>query len=502
MKADASWRRHFWRNTATNYLRTLLRLASGLVLFRLSFEQLPREEFGFYALLWSLFGYTILLDFGLGFTVQKSVAAHSAKGEFSGASRLLSTVFWTFGSLALLMLVLAIALRGPFLDWTQVPLARREAFAQAYLVFFGFLALGFPLGLFPEMLRGVQRLDLANWLQIGSLLLNLGLMAWALLGHWPFATVVLVSVATTLLPNLAAVFLVRGHLPGLSLHPRHFDFGSIRGVLSFSMVSYLITFTHLVMSRTDQAVISLGLGVAAVGIYQAGYKVAEMFGLFSVQMQDALTPAAAQLHAQADRSALLRLLEQSSQMTFALVTPLAALCAAYQEPLIRLLTGLKQVDQQTLVTGWCLLGATWSSLVTNSCSKRILMMCGWEKRLLGASLADAGVNLVLSVLLVHSMGVVGVAVGSLVPTVLVGWFWILPLTARFAGAAPVSMLRSLYAPAWRPVLAGSAVLVLLLVVAPLGSDAKLLDLVWRGGFVGLATVLGVWGSKGILPSSR
>jgi O-antigen/teichoic acid export membrane protein len=502
MSAQASWHRHFWRNAATNYLRTILRLLSGLVLFRLCFEQMPVEEFGFYALIWSLFGYTILLDFGLGFTVQKTVAGHSARGDFSGASRLLSTVFWSFAALALLLFVAALSLRGAFLDWTHVPEARREAFARAYLVFFSFLALGFPMGLFPEMLRGVQRLDLANWLQIGSLLLNFVLMAWALLGHWPFALIVLVSVGTTILPNFGAAFLVRRQLPGLSLHPRNFDFGSIRGVLSFSVVAYLITFTNLIMSRTDQAVISFGIGVAAVAIYQAGYKVAEMFGLFSVQMQDALTPAAAQLHAQADRGALLRLLEQSTQMTVALVTPLAGLCAVYLEPLIRVLTGLKQVDHQTMLTGWCLLAATWSSLVTNSCSKRILMMCGWEKKLLVASLVDALVNLILSVALVRSLGVVGVAVGTLVPTVLVGWLWIFPLTARFAEQGVFPMLRALYLPAWRPVCAGLGALALLAWLAPAAPDARLLALGWRGGLVGLATLLGAWPQLRALRSAK
>ena len=38
--ADHTWKQHFWRNTASNYLRTVLRLASGLVLFRLTFQQL------------------------------------------------------------------------------------------------------------------------------------------------------------------------------------------------------------------------------------------------------------------------------------------------------------------------------------------------------------------------------------------------------------------------------------------------------------------------------
>src|SRR5207244_4051383 len=105
-----------------------------------------------------------------------------------------------------------------------------------------------------------------------------------------------------------------------------------------------------------------------------------------------------------------------------------ALCAAYLEPVIKILSGLKQVDPATFWVGQTLLLATYSSLATDSCSRRILVMCGWERRLLKLSLIEAGVNLALSLLLVHPFGVLGVAIGTLVPTVFVGWFGVVPLT--------------------------------------------------------------------------
>jgi O-antigen/teichoic acid export membrane protein len=342
------------------------------------------------------------------------------------------------------------------------------------------------------MLRGLQRIDLVNALQIGGLLLNFGLLAVALLRGWPFPLVMLVSVATSVLPSALAAWLVFRHAPALSLRPGLFDPDSVRAVLSFSLVAYLITFTNLVMARTDQAVIGFSLGIAFVAAYQAGYKAAEMFGLFSGQLQDALTPAAAQMHARGDQAGLVRLLLASTRVTTGLVVPLGALCAVYLEPLVRVLTGLKTVDDATLAVGWALIAATLSSLLSNSCSKRILMMSGWERPLLRASLVDAAANLALSLVLVHLLGIAGVAVGTLVPTVLVGWLWIVPLTARFAGLPVAELLRSAYLPAWRPVVAAGAVLGMLLVLAPFPADGGLPGLAWRGILVGAATVAAGW----------
>lgn len=491
MAAD-SWQGRYWRNTLSNYARVIVRLGSGVVLFRLTFQYLDTETFGFYSLLWSLFGFTVLMDFGLGFTVQKVMAEASASGDFRAASRLVATVFWSFTALAAVVALVAWLGVDAFLHRTQVPAHRYAECRTAFLVFFGFLAAGFPCGLFPEMLRGLQRIDLINWLQIGGVVINFGLLGLALAQHWSFPLVMLVSVATSLLPSVLAAWFVFPRAPGLSLRPALFHAPSVRGVLSFSLVAYLVTFTNVIMARTDQAVIGFTIGVAFVAAYQAGYKAAEMFNLFAVQLQDAISPAAARLQAQGNHGALRQLLVANTRMTTALVVPLGALCAMYLEPLVRLLTGIRTVEPSTLHVGWALLAAGISQMMTNSVAKRVLMMCGWERKLLWASLADATVNLGLSLLLVPHFGIAGVAIGTLIPTVIIGWLWVLPLAARFAGMSVWHFCAATYFPALRVIGAAAAVLVALGWLAPAGQDADLFALAWRGALLGVVTLAAAW----------
>jgi len=488
--SDDPWKKHFWRNTATNYLSTIVRMASGVVLFRLLFQHLTREQFGYYSLLWSLFGYAILLDFGLGFSVQKTVAQKSTTGDIAAINRLVSTIFWTFSGLAAGLLAFFAALQPWFLAWIKVSPASRPEFGAAYLVFFAAMAVNFPLALFPEMLRGLHRLDVVNWTLIGSQALNLVLMVWALYAHWAFPIVVLISVATTAAPNISAYFLARRFLPGLSLSLRNFHFPEVRGILSFSLVAYLITFTNLIMLRADQGVISVTVGVTFVAIYQVGYKAAEMFGLFSKQIQEALSPAAAHLGGKNDHAGICNLLFKSSSFTILLTTPLYALCAAYLEPVIKILSGLKHVDVSTFWVGQALLLATYSAMLTNSCPKRVLVMCGWEKQLLKVSATDAGLNFLLSLILVYPLGVLGVAVGTLIPTVLVGWLWMLPLTAKFTRRSSFGVLKEYIQPVLGPIAASLAVLAVL--VAFCGSPAGFIGVAWRGALVfGTAVFFGI-----------
>jgi len=452
----------------------------GLVLFRLMFQNFSSAEFGFWALLWSLFGYGILLDFGFGFTAQKAVAEKTATGDIAGLSRLLATIFWTFVGMAVILLVVFLLIREPFLSRMGVLAADRGEFGNAYVVFFIGLAVMFPLGLFPEILRGLQRIDIANWVGTFSTVLNFGFLYWGLTAGWSLSVLMGISVATSAFPNLIAAVIAIRRLPGISLSPRYFDWRTVRVQMGFSIAAYLITFSNMLMAKSDQLVISLTIGVAMVAVYQAGFKMSEMLSLFSVQLQQVLSPAAAAMHAMGDKAGLRKLLLSSSRLTFFLVTPCYLLSAVYLEPLIRLLTGMASVPGETWWVGQALLFAVFSSQLTSGCSKRVLMMCGEERRLLVISVSDAVANVTLSVILAFKFGVLGVALGTMIPTTLVGWFWVVPLTVgRLKIPWKTYLLHHLRGTVV-PLLVFSVILTALAIWVPTTSGSGFLDLAWRG----------------------
>jgi len=278
-------------------------------------------------------------------------------------------------------------------------------------------------------------------------------------------------------------------MPHLSLHPRNFRAAEVKGVLSFSLVAYLITFTTLIMQRTDQVVISVTIGVTWVALYQVGFKAAEMFGLFTKQLQEALSPAAAHLGAKNDHIGLRQLLFGSWRLTLLVATPLYVLCAAYLDSVIKMLSGMHTVSAATFWVGQTLLLSTFSSMAVDSCSRRILVMCGWERQLLRLSLVEAGINLVLSFALVRSIGLLGIAVGTLVPTVLIGWLGVIPLTTRFFGIGLRELVRQVLQPVLPPVAAAVGAVAALMLLAPLPADSRFLECSWRGAVVCLVTLI-------------
>jgi len=489
MSEDApSWKNHLWRNLGTGYLSLVLRLFSGFILFRLMFQYLDEVEFGFYAMLWSLFGFMILLDFGLGLAAQKATAQRSETGDQEGLSVLISTIFWSFVGVSVVLVPIALLAEPFVMERAIIPVEKRETFGLVYRTFFIGLAVIFPATTFYNVLAGLQRLDISNLLNIIGTLISLIFLPIALIQGWPFQRVMLISIIAASLPLLISYSMVRRLLPELSIHPKHYNRAALGPVLAFSLAAFLIAFSDVILAKTDQAVVSFTVGVAALTVYQAGFKAAEMFTMVTSQLGRFLAPAAAQLSGRGDKEGLIDLFVRSSGFMLLLATPVGALAAVYLEPLIMLLTGYEEVPQICLYVGWCLIFATWWHVFASLVTKSMLVMTDDEKPLLRFAIIEAVLNLVLSVILVHRIGLLGVAVGTLIPTVIMGWLRLHLLAAPFTGRSVFVLIAQIVRPVLVPIVASLTALAVLIKFFPLPESGLIFELGARGFFV--AVVLG------------
>lgn len=455
------------KNTVSNYVRTAVAMVVGLVTFRLLYQHFDKAEFGFWALLWSLFGYGILFDFGFGFAAQKRVAELSVSKDWPELSRVLSSILVFYSGVAVVVGTTAFLCSPWLIQWFGVPSERCEEFRQVFVVFFVGIGLAFPMGIFPEILRGQQRISLANWITTVALVLRLVLIMAALHWHWSFLAILVIALASTLVPDLLAGFLALRNLPEVRLRFANFDLGSMGKTAKFSLFAYLGTATNLLLAKTDQLVLTTTLGVGSIVLYQSGAKVAEVFREFTKQLQDTLSPAAAHLHASGHSEALKDLLINATRWSVIIATPLYLLCAFHLDTLLSLLTGEHAVSHETWLVGQVLLFWYFTSVMTHSVSKRIFMMTGHERRLMGLGMAEAAVNLMLSIVLVLWLrSVVAVALGSLLATLWFGWGSLWKWQARDVGMGYLELLRATVQPAFAGCIPALIAMVLMKLAAP------------------------------------
>lgn len=440
---------HIYRNSISNYVFLVVRLGLGVFLFRLLFKGLTAQEFGFWALLWSVFGYGILLDFGFGFTAQKRVAELSARKDWDQLSRVLSTIFFSYLAIAALLILIGLTLSPYIIEmFAGISPENKKPFTLALTIFFCGMGLAFPLGMFPEMLKGQQRISLANYILLAGFLLSFGLVILCVQNHWGLHMLLIITVGCSMIAELVCGFVALHAMPLVKIRASLFSRNMVHQTMRFSIFAYVTTLTTVILTRTDQLVLSTMLAVSAVAIYQAGAKVAEMFSSFALQIPDTLSPAAAHLHANGDKTFLRELLVNGTRFSVMVATPLYLLSAFFLEPLLWILTDQRS-NQQTYWTGQVLLFWGYTTILTQSVSKRIFMMSGHERRLMWLGVGEALLNLVLSVALVtYFKNVVSVAVGSLIATFIFGWFSLWPWAAREANLTGWKLARTVLFPTW------------------------------------------------------
>ena len=172
------------------------------------------------------------------------------------------------------------------------------------------------------------------------------------------------------------------------------------------------------------------------------------------------------------------------------------------EGLIRLLTGEKNPTNEMYWVGQLLLFWYYSLVLTHWVFKRMFLMAGQEKRMMKQGVSEALCNLALSIgLTIWLRSILGVALGSLIPTVLFGWGVLWGWAAKEAQVSRLALFRQVVVPAWK----GCLPMVLLAVVFhfqpwwPSGGNAFLV--LAEGSIVGLVGLVGIW-RWGLTPPDR
>ena len=489
----AEVKRNIWSNSVSNYIRTVLGMVVGLLTFRMLYQSLSREQFGFWSLLWSVFGYGVLLDFGFGFAAQKRVAELSVRQDWEKLSRVISTILFFYTGVAAFIAGVVLLGSAHIIGWFGVSPANTEQFRRVLVVFFVGIGFAFPMGIFPELLRGQQRIRLANNLISIALVLRLGFITCAVWCKWSFLVVMCIALFFALAPDFVAAVLAMRRMPAVRVSPRLFSPALMRETMQFSIFAYFSTATNIVLGKTDQLVLGATLSVAAVAVYQAGAKIAEVFNQFTRQVQDTLSPAAAHLHAVGDSAALRDLLLNSLRWSVLIATPLYLLCAFYLNELVQLLTGDRVIARETLLTGHLLLVWFYTSILTHSVSKRIFMMCGHERPLLWLGLGEAAANISLSIgLVLVFRSVVAVAIGSLAPSLFFGWVRLWPWMAREAGLGGWQLFKRTVWPSWIACVPMLALLVVFKLAVPFLGGSGMVVMFVEATIAGLLALAGLW----------
>ncbi len=289
----------FFKNTVTNYFSMFIRLVQGILVTRWLIKHLGEAQYGLWVMLWSFFSYALLLDLGFGVAAQKVTATELYKKDINKYNHTVSSIFFSHVSMALLILPLTFVGMYYVRELFHLPsdaTAEYIYFCREALLLSGLAAtIVFPLGVFPEILVGLQKLYLRNYIIIISKIVELaGVIVIFAIGEGLFKLllfVMLVMGAT----QLAMLIAVWKNIPGFRIKLA-FDKEIFKGIFRFSSAVYIISIGRMIWERGMFLLISIFCGLGPVGIFQLGSRIPFLIQQISLPYVENISPISALLH--------------------------------------------------------------------------------------------------------------------------------------------------------------------------------------------------------------
>ena len=431
------------RNTFSNYAGKFVSLTTWFILTPFILSHLGDTVYGVWVLVTSLVAYGTLFDLGISTAVTKYIAEYRARGEYQQEQGLVATALSLYTLLGLVVFAISVIIAPLFPRIFNIPPEQHSTAVLLVLLSGLNVGLSIPFSMAPAILRGLQRFDLINLIGIpGNLLYTASTIIVLYLGGGAIGLV-----ATTLIVNIVMqmvqIWVIHRTAPELRYSWRGSSRKLIRTLVSYSYTIFLLNLNGYLETKTDEMVIGANLPVNIIAPYNIARRLSGLPQMLTDQFISLILPLASELDAGNDKVRLRSLYIVSTRLTLAIFLPVGAVLVILASPIIRLWVGSAYVGYSYLV-----LIFTLASLIDTSQWPAGLILQGMarHKLLATVSLSSGIANLVLSLVLVRTLGLTGVAFGTLIPTSIVCIGFVMPYTMRLLSVNLVEAARQILFP--------------------------------------------------------
>jgi O-antigen/teichoic acid export membrane protein len=420
----------FARNAVANWIAFLFAAAVGFFLSPYVVAHLGPTRYGVWSLIAGLVGYLGLLDLGIRQAVNRYTARHHAAGEHEDGSLIISAALRLFGFLGILAILLAGALAYLIPILFNIP--DELANDARIVVILGGLTVAATLiaGVFGGVLTGLERFDIHCALEIFITSVRTLAIIVALREGYGLVALAVIQLAASILNCVVFWAAVRKLYAELRIRLWGPPLGpQMRTILSFSASLTVLYALDQIIYFSDTAVIGAFLPIEAVTFFVIAGSLCVYAKGMPKSLSFLMTPRVSVLTSiGSDRVG--EEIRAVAKMATLVSAPVALTFLLRGESFITLWMGPAygplsgEVLRILAIVVW----------LDASRSVAIHSLTGMAKQraIIPGVVIEAACNLALSIVLVQRLGIVGVALGTLIPNMVVSLGYIPRRLAREA----------------------------------------------------------------------
>lgn len=405
---------------------------SAIISFFLSpfvVHHLGNSAYGLWVLVASLTGYLGLLNLGVRATVTRYVAGFYAESNDDETNAVTSSAFVIFLIAGLLAVLISVIIAVFVMPLFKIPITYQFA-GRIIVVVAGFnVSAALVTGVFSGVLAALHRFDLMNIIEAGSGLLSALVVVLVLSAGKGLIALALVNFLFAFASGLVYAWAAFRTYPALSIRLSKCDLEHIKLIFSFGIHSFLLQLSFNVIFHTDSIVIGAFLSVGLVTYFTIAANLMNYSRMLISGISTTMTPRASALEAMGQTSEVQLLLLKATRLATLVMLPIALTFILRGSSFIRLWMGPEYGERSGHVL-W-ILSLALMFVAGDQVATAIMLGISAHKTVVLMVCIVALLNLSLSIVLARTMGILGVAWGTTLPSLLASllfWPWYLQRT--------------------------------------------------------------------------
>lgn len=437
---------HLVRNVLSNWFGTAATLAVGFFLSPFVVHRLGNAAYGVWMLAVFSVNYLLLFDMGMRSSILRYVSKGHTTQDHQGASEVISAVLWVRIILSAVVLLFTGILAALFPVLFKVPASLAVQGREAVLIIGVSTALNMSVGVFGGVISALNRYDLHNLVVLTQLAIRVtGTIAALLTGHGIVAIAICELVATAVRCALLA-FISRRIYPNLRVSLKRPNRDVLRKIWSYSAYAFLLTVSSQLVYQTDNLVVGAFVSAVAVTFYSIGNSLCRYAQQIVESITVTFTPAASTYESAGNIASLRALYVNGTRLVIAVSSPILVTFLTRGRTFIGLWMGPQYSHSSGIVLTILALALFFS--LSNSTASAIAWGIEKHKKVAKWAIFEAVANLTLSVLLAIKIGIYGVAIGTLVPSLVIHLVFWPQYVPQLVGIRPMQVYRDVWAPVY------------------------------------------------------
>jgi O-antigen/teichoic acid export membrane protein len=409
------------RNIASNWAGYAVHIAVAFFLTPYIIHSLGETRYGIWTLVVGVTGYYGLLDLGVASGMTQYLTRYLAANEIDKLNRSASTGFVALSGIGFLVFVGSLIIAFSASSLFRIQAASPTEVALVLAITGTSVAVQFMFFTYSAVFTAVQRFDLSNLIGISTRILSAGATIICLEAGYGLVGLSLVVAGTNVLDYLIRWRVAGRLLPAMKISLKLVSRESLREVVSFGIWNSVSAGSVRLISYTDALVIAAFMPVAAVAPFAIAANLRSYFENIFVRAGFVFFPAVTELDAQGNQAGLRQLYLASSKFMFLGSILLGSIAMFSARDFFRLWVGssyAEPADYPSIATIFYILIVASMISVAQRVGYQVLLGTRQVKLLALLFAAEGVSNLVISLALVRGYGLVGIALGTLIPAIL------------------------------------------------------------------------------------